>query len=68
MPVYGLSEPSCTNIGVAVLGNIAATWRTAGGRAQVCGTESPPIVAARPVNAEGIAALPGLDTSAALSR
>lgn len=44
MPAYPSSELPVMNIGV-VPGNIAATWRTAGGSIQPCGTESPPILA-----------------------
>ncbi|BCI91655.1 hypothetical protein NIIDMKKI_68610 [Mycobacterium kansasii] len=62
MPAYPSSEPPVMNIGV-VPGNIAATWRTAGGNIQLCGTESPPILVEFPESATvggwgGVVSLP----------
>ena len=51
-------------IGTAVLGNVKATWRIAGAVAQDCGTESPPIELAPPLNADTAAPLPAPDLSA----
>ena len=51
-------------IGTAVVGNVKATWRIAGGVAQDCGTDSPPIELAPPVTADTVAPLPDLDMSA----